>query len=74
MKTSENERLRNRGYRSNLRSAIKELRAATSKEEATTLFRKVTALLDKSASYGLIHKKNASRNKSRLASFVQKLG
>lgn len=74
MKTSDAERIRNRGYRSNLRKAVKELRSSTSKEEASTKFRAVTTLLDKAASYGLIHKKNASRNKSRLAHFVQKLG
>lgn len=74
MKTSDKERLRNRGYRSVLRNAIKELRSSTNKEEASSKYLSVTSLLDKAAGYGLIHKKNASRNKSRLAQFVSKLG
>lgn len=74
MKTSDKERLRNRGIRSVLRNAIKELRNATGKDEALSKYNNVTSLLDKAATYGIIHKKNASRNKSRLAHFVQKLG
>lgn len=74
MKTSEKERLRNRGYRSVLRAAVRDLRNETSKEEATKMLPKVTSLYDRAAAYGLIHKKNADRNKSRLTHFVQKLG
>ena len=46
----------------------------TAKEEATGKYRTVVSLLDKAVAYGLIHKKNADRNKSRLARFVQQLG
>ena len=74
MKTSEKERIRNRGYRTTLRGAIKELRAETDKDAAVRRLREVSALLDKAASYHLIHKKNADRNKSRLAQHVAKLG
>ncbi|MFQ5452836.1 MAG: 30S ribosomal protein S20 [Candidatus Zixiibacteriota bacterium] len=74
VKISNKERLRNRGYRSELRSSIRDLRQETNKDEATKKFRNVTILLDKAANYGLIHKKNANRNKSRLAHFVQQLG
>ena len=74
MKTSDRQRLRNRGYSSNLRASIRELRALTSKDEATSKYRSVVSLLDKAVAYGLIHKKNADRNKSRLARFVQQLG
>lgn len=74
MKTSNQQRLRNRGYRSELRNAIRDLRQETSKDEASKKFQTVTTLLDKAASIGLIHKKNADRNKSRLARFVQQLG
>jgi small subunit ribosomal protein S20 len=73
MKTSENERIRNRAFRTQLRSAIKELRSETSKEEATKKYLSVSQILDKAASYGLIHRKNADRNKSRLAHFVNRL-
>ena len=73
MRTSEEERVRNRALRSQLRSAIKEVRTETNKEEALKKLRTATAFLDKAAGYGLIHKRNADRNKSRLALFVQKL-
>ncbi len=74
MKTSEQQRLRNRKYKTNLRSSIRDLRAITSKEEAMAQYRSVTSLLDQAVARGLIHKKNADRNKARLARFVQQLG
>ncbi len=73
VRTSQQQRLRNRATRSELRAAIKELRAMTSKEEAAPKYRQVVSLMDCAASSHLIHKKNADRNKSRLARFVQKL-
>jgi len=73
MKTSEEQRLRNRALRSQLRSAIKDLRSETNKEQATRKYKEVTSLLDKAAGYHLIHKKNADRNKARLAQLVSKL-
>ena len=74
MKTSEQRRLRNRVLQSQLRTALKELRGEAVKEEATRKYQAVTSLLDRAASYGVIHKRNADRNKSRLAQFVRKLG
>ena len=74
MKTSEKERLLNRGYRSTLRNSIRDLRAESNKENASKMYRDVASLLDKAVSNGIIHKKNASRNKSRLAHFVAQLG
>ena len=73
MRTSEEQRLRNRAFRSRLRAAIKELRSETNPENATKKYQVVVSLLDKAASRGLIHKKNAARNKSRLAQLVRKL-
>ncbi|MEW5993623.1 MAG: 30S ribosomal protein S20 [Candidatus Zixiibacteriota bacterium] len=74
MRTSGERRQRNRAFRSGLRSAIKELRNETNKDEAAKKYREVAALLDGAAGRGLIHKKNADRNKSRLAQFVNGLG
>ncbi|UCE25843.1 MAG: 30S ribosomal protein S20 [Candidatus Zixiibacteriota bacterium] len=74
MKTSEQQRLRNRTYRSQLRTSIRELRSMTAKDEAVAKYNSVMSLLDKAVAYGLIHKKNADRNKARLARFVQQLG
>lgn len=74
VKTSEAARNRNRALRSSLRAAIKAVRTETNKEEAQKKLKTVCITLDKAAGHRLIHKKNADRNKSRLAHFVQKLG
>ena len=74
MRQSENNRLRNRAFRSQLRSAIKDVRTETQKDEATKKYQKAMQIIDKAAAHGLIHKKTADRNKSRLAQYVNKLG
>jgi len=73
VKTSEKQRLRNRGLRSNLRASIRELRLMTNKEEATAKYKEVEVLLDQAAGTNILHKNNADRNKSRLSRFVAKL-
>ncbi|MEA1981183.1 MAG: 30S ribosomal protein S20 [candidate division Zixibacteria bacterium] len=73
VKTSDKERLRNRVYRTKLRIALKEIRSEKNKEAATVQYRNITKIIDKAAAYGLIHRKNADRNKSRLAIHVNKL-
>ncbi len=73
MKTSAKHRERNRARRSRLRAAIKDLRQQTKKDEALKLYRQVTRLLDRAASDGLIHRKKADRNKSRLAAVVSNI-
>ena len=74
MRSSAKERERNRAKRSRLRAAIKTLRLESKKDEAIKHFREVSRLLDKAAVDGLIHRRNADRNKSRLATFVNRLG
>ncbi len=74
MKTAAEQRLNNRAFRSRLRSAIKAVRTEQNKEVAGKKLHEACQLLDKAKSYGLIHKKNADRNKSRLALLVNKLG
>ena len=73
VKTSNIQRERNRGYRSQLRDAVRELRAETNKETATTKYREVSSIIDNAVTRRLLHKRNADRNKSRLAIFVSKL-
>jgi len=70
MKQSIERRARNRGYRSELRSAMRELRANPASEDIAARYRNVASLLDQAALRGLIHKKNADRNKARLAKLV----
>ncbi len=73
MRTSANDRLRNRAVLSQMRSAVKELRAETSKDEALRKLRDVFSILDKAASRNVIHWRNAGRTKSRLTRFVQNI-
>jgi small subunit ribosomal protein S20 len=59
----------NRQFRSRLRTALKNVRAAidgNDKAAAKTALRQVTSLIDKLASKGIIHKNAAGRYKSRL--------
>ncbi|MEE8576094.1 MAG: 30S ribosomal protein S20 [candidate division Zixibacteria bacterium] len=73
MRQSLEQRTRNRAYRSQLRAAIKELRAETNKEEAVKKLNATTSLLDKAASSHLMHRSTAARSISRLTCFVNKL-
>ncbi len=56
-----------RGKRQALKSALKNLAAAKTKEEAQKLLPGVQSLVDKSAKRRMVHRKTASRLKSRLA-------
>ena len=60
----------NRTQRSALRTALKRVRAAGSKDDATKAYALAVQLLDRAARKGLIHRNNAARHKSRLAKFV----
>ncbi|HSD32563.1 MAG TPA: 30S ribosomal protein S20 [Gemmatimonadales bacterium] len=61
----------NRAQRSALRTALKRVRTAGTKQEAASAYAAAVRLLDRAARKGLIHKNNAARNKSRLAKFVE---
>jgi len=74
MKQSEQDRLRNRALRSQLRASIKAVRAETTKDEAAKKLQEAICMLDKAAANGVLHWKNADRNKSRLALYVNRLG
>jgi small subunit ribosomal protein S20 len=66
-------RLRNRYQAKTTRNAIKKLRGATSKSEATPLLSTVISMLDRLAKKNVIHKNKASNNKSKLTKFVNGL-
>ena len=53
VKTSEKERLRNRGYRTTIRNAVRNLRNETNKDEATKQYKEVSILFDKAVIYAL---------------------
>ena len=58
---------RNRTYKSNIRTAIKELDAATDPAAKEKSLRKVSATLDKAAARNVLHRNKAARLKSQLA-------
>ena len=66
---AENNRVRNAGQRSNLRTFIKKVIAAVESgdvEKAQVAYAAVLPVIDSAVSKGLIHKNKAARNKSRL--------
>ena len=73
IRTSEKARLRNRDYKSQMRTAIKNLRALENKEEAEQQYKTVSSLLDRLACKGIIHPNNAANKKSKLAHHVASL-
>ena len=71
--TNEKRRQRNIAATSRLRSAVKAVRAATTKTAGEAALKQTVAVLDRTASKGIIKRETASRQKSRLAKFVAKL-
>ncbi|MBI5709353.1 MAG: 30S ribosomal protein S20 [Candidatus Eisenbacteria bacterium] len=71
--TNEKARLRNIAVRSQMRSAVRAVRAATTRAAALAAYHRAVAILDRTAAKGVIKKETASRQKSRLALYAQKL-
>ncbi len=66
-------KVRNSATRSRMRTAIKKVRQAVSKEEAQKALLAAVSVIDKTASKGAIHKNTANRYKLRLTRFVNSL-
>lgn len=73
IQTNNRDKQKNRAYVSQLRTATKKVRSATSKEEGEKLYRETTSLLDKLVHKNIIHKNKAANQKSKLAAVVKKL-
>ncbi|MFN8588253.1 MAG: 30S ribosomal protein S20 [Candidatus Eisenbacteria bacterium] len=71
--TNEKRRLRNIAATSRMRTAIKAVRSATTKTVGEAALKATIAVLDRTASKGIIKRETASRHKSRLSKFVAKL-
>ena len=71
--TNAKARVRNIAATTRMRSAIRQVRAAKTREQADTAYRQATAILDRTAAKGVIKKETASRHKSRLARFARSL-
>jgi len=73
MRQARSRTIRNKAQRSELRTAVKRVRAAATAAAATQAYVIAAKLLDRAARKGLIHKNNAARHKSRLAAMLKKL-
>ena len=73
VRTNEKARLSNAALRSRARAAVRAVRSATNRAEAATAMKAAVAILDRTASKGVIKKETASRQKSRLALFAARL-
>jgi small subunit ribosomal protein S20 len=73
IRQSQKARMRNRHYRSQMKTYIKRVLASTDKTAAETELRNTVALLDKLASKRIIHRNKAANQKSRLTRYVNSL-
>lgn len=76
IKVIETKTARNKAIKSKVKTAIKKVEAAIAakdKEAAAAALKAATVEIDKAASKGVYHKKNASRKISRLALAVNKI-
>lgn len=73
IRANETKRLRNRYQHKSTRTAIKRLKSATTKDEASALLKEVTGMIDKLAKKNIIHWKKAANQKSKLSRMVNNL-
>lgn len=76
IKTNEKRRLRNKSYRSELKTYVRKTReaiAAGNTEEAEKWLRVASRKLDVAVSKGVIHKNQAAQRKSKLAKQFNKI-
>jgi small subunit ribosomal protein S20 len=71
--TNEIARQRNVAATTRMRSALKSVRGAKTRAAGEAALKTTVAILDRTASKGIIKRETASRQKSRLAKFVQAL-
>ncbi|MBQ3974705.1 MAG: 30S ribosomal protein S20 [Lachnospiraceae bacterium] len=74
--TSEKKAAANKAVKSQVKTAVKKVRAAVEagdKEAAKAALINASSVIDKAETKGVIHKNNASRKVSRLASAVNKI-
>jgi small subunit ribosomal protein S20 len=72
VRTNEKRRQRNVEVKSRVRSALKQVRGAASKEEAEKALRSAASVLDRATKKGVLKSGTSARQKSRLSQFVQK--
>ncbi len=65
--------MRNKTQLTKAKTLIKKVRASKKKEEASAALKNAIKYLDQIAAKGIIHKNNASNQKSKLTKYVNKL-
>lgn len=73
IKTSERNRRKNRSQLSSMKTYIKKVLSATSKEEGLKRYNQAASLLDKMVIKGIIHRNTAANKKSRLMKHINAL-
>ena len=72
VRQSRKSNLRNRHYKSMMRTAIKNVLTAD-KKDASDLLTKAISTIDRVCTKGVIHSNNAARHKSKLTKYVKSL-
>lgn len=72
MRQTKTRTARNRATRSELRTAIKKVRTASSPEDAARALKEAEQMIDRAGRKNIIHRNTASRTKSRLAKAARK--
>lgn len=72
-KQNEKRREQNKSQLSRLKTMVKKVHSSKTKEEAAPLVRQTTALADRYAAKGLIHKNKAANTKRTLTLFANSL-
>lgn len=70
IKTSEKARIKNKQYKSRMKTAIKRVNSAVNVEDAQGAFKIASSIIDKMVNKGIIHKNNGAVKKSRLAKHI----
>lgn len=73
IRQAEKARLRNKHYKTLMKTMIKKVKTAPTKAQAEPLYRETVSIIDSIAGKGIIHKNNAANKKSRLAAHIAKL-
>lgn len=73
MRSSARRAEQNRHYSSLMKTAIKRVRSATTKERGEAALLRAVSILDSLAAKGIIHRNKAANQKSKLTTFVNKL-
>jgi len=72
IRQAQKRRLRNKHYKSMMKTYIKKVRLANDREAAEQALRKATSVIDKLVSKGIIHRNTAANKKARLTRYVNR--